>query len=328
MDGDLTAHTVERDAGVTHFRALGTTVTLAVAHRDALGSAEIVLRLELAAIDRACSRFRSDAEIWTLYGDGRPVPVSALLYEAVSVACAVAELSAGAVDPTVGNAVESLGYDRDFAHVPATGEPLRARPVPAPGWWLIELDEETRSVRVPPGVRLDLGASAKALVADRAAHRIAAVTGSGTLVSVGGDVAVAGPTPGEGWPVGIAVDSAGPFETGPVVLVSSGGLASSSTAVRAWRRGGRRLHHIVDPSTGDCAGEHWLLVTVAGSTCVEANAMSTAAVVWGESAPERLEALGMPSRLVRPDGSVLGVGGWPSETGAIAGAELARCVGP
>ncbi|HVA03897.1 MAG TPA: FAD:protein FMN transferase [Acidimicrobiales bacterium] len=308
---DLFAETTDRGSGRTHFRALGTTVTLAVEDIDVLTVAEAALRDELEAIDRACSRFRPDSEIWRLYRDGRPVQASPLLYEAVSVACAVAERSSGAVDPTVGGAVEALGYDRDFADVPAIGEPLVVAPVPAPGWWLIELDEEARSVAVPRGIRLDLGASAKALVADRAAIRIASMTSSATLVCVGGDIAVSGPAPHEGWPVGIAVDCVGPFEGGPVVSVSTGGLASSSTAVRSWCRGARQLHHIVDPATGDCASDYWRLVSVAARSCVDANTFSTAAIVWGEGAPERLEARGLPSRLVRHDGVEVCVAGWP-----------------
>lgn len=324
MEGTSVAGSRARAAGITHLHALGTTVTMAVDRVDALDVAESVLCHELDAIDRACSRFRADSELHNLYtAGGRPVRVSALLYEAVSVACAVAERTGGAVDPTVGHSVEALGYDRDFAEVPAFGGPLRRRPVPAPGWWRIDLDDRARSVAVPAGVRIDLGATAKALVADRAARRIASATNSGALVCVGGDVSVSGSPPDGGWPVGIAVDSTAPFEAGPVVSVAAGGLASSSTTVRAWRRGGRRLHHIVDPATGNCANDHWRLVTAAGASCVDANAFSTAAVVWGESAPGRLERLGVPTRFVRYDGVVSWVGGWPADqgNGNIEGAE-------
>lgn len=314
MEGVPVASPGAPAAGVVHLRALGTTATVAVDRLDAIELAEAVLRRELDAIDRACSRFRADSEVHHLCaGDGRPVRVGALLYEAVSVACAVAERTGGAVDPTVGTAVEALGYDRDFSEVPSQGPALRARPVPAPGWWRIDLDDRARSIALPRGVRLDLGATAKALVADRAACAIASDTGAGVLVCVGGDVAVAGAAPEGGWPVGIAENSAGPFEAGPVVSVVAGGLASSSTAVRAWHRGSRSVHHIVDPATGDCAGDHWRLVTAAGATCVDANAWSTAAIVWGESAPERLEHLGVPARFVRHDGVVSTVARWPAD---------------
>lgn len=300
--------------GVTHWRALGTTVTLVVERAEVLAEAEAILRHELETFDRTCSRFRADAEIRNLAtGAGDVVPVSALLFEAVKVACAVAAHTDGAVDPTVGRAVEWLGYDCDFEAVPAVGTALNGTPEPAPGWWRVEFDDDPPRVRVPAGVCLDLGATAKALAADRAAARISSRTGSGSLVGLGGDIAVGGPAPADGWPVGIALDSSAPFGAGPVVSVWQGGIASSSTAVRAWRRGGRRLHHIIDPSTGDCAGEYWRLVSVAARSCVDANAASTAAIVWGEHAPDRLSAMGLPARLVRHDGTVLTVAGWPPD---------------
>ena len=303
------------EKSVIHLRALGTTVTAAVIGADAMDLVEAVLRDELEAIDRACSRFRRDSELYDLYSaGGRPRRAGALLFEAVSVACAVAEKTGGAVDPTVGEAVEALGYDTDFAKVPTCGAALRTPPMPAPGWWCIDLDDDVRSIAVPTGVRLDLGATAKALVADRAAHAIASTLGTAALVCVGGDVAVAGTAPKGGWPVGIATSSAWPFEGGPVVSLTAGGLASSSTVVRAWYRGGRAVHHIVDPATGDCASSYWRLVSAAGASCVDANAWSTAAVVWGEDAPTRLAHLGVPARLVRHDGVVVTVAQWPTDT--------------
>lgn len=170
---------------------------VAVDHLDALSAAEAVLRHELGAIDLACSRFRADSELQRVHAAaGRPVRVRALLHEAISVACAVAERTGGAVDPTVGHAVEALGYDCDFADVEAFGEPLRTRPVPAPGWWLIDLDNRTRSVAVPAGVSIDLGATAKALVADRAACRIATTTNFGRIGLRGWRCGGCRPTPG------------------------------------------------------------------------------------------------------------------------------------
>jgi thiamine biosynthesis lipoprotein len=270
-------------------------------------------------MDRACSRFRPDSEIWHLYSSGGvAVAVSPLLYQAVTISLEVAERTGGAVDPTVGPAVEALGYDRDFAAVPRVGTALTAPPVAAPGWWNVECDPGRRTVRLPATVRLDLGATAKALVADRAAAHIASTTGSGVLVSVGGDLAVDGASPQGGWPVAIAVDSSAPVGAELVVAVTGGGLASSSTVVRSWRRGDRRLHHIVDPATGTSASDHWRLVTVAAASCVDANAASTAAIVWGGGAADRLQAMGLPARLVRHEGAVTTVAGWPSD-GAEAG---------
>jgi thiamine biosynthesis lipoprotein len=300
---------------VWHTKALGTTVTLAIDRSDQIELAEAILVRELDAIDRACSRFRADSEIWRLYAsEGANIRVSPLLFEAIATACEVAEMTGGAVDPTVGAAVEALGYDRDFAEVRSFTAPLRDQPRPAPGWWRVELDASSHSVRVPPGIRLELGASAKALAADRAARNIALAIDSGALVCIGGDVSVAGTPPPGGWPIGISIDSSTPAEAvGHVVSLSCGGLASSSTALRTWRRGNRRLHHIVDPVTGDVASEYWKLVSVAAASCVDANAASTAAIIWGVRAVAQLEALDLPARLVRPGGAVITVGGWPAD---------------
>ena len=294
-------------------RALGTDVTLAVNDPAALERARLILVDELVAIDRTCSRFRADSELVRIGTGGRPVVVSALLFEALAVSLDVARRTGGAVDPTVGAALAALGYDRDFADVVRLAGRARSRlePKPASGWWTVELDRARRTVRIPPGTRLDLGASAKALVTDRAANRIAAVTGAGVLVSVGGDVAVAGDAPDGGWPVGIATSSGDIESVQQVVAIAAGGLASSSTVVRAWSRAGVHVHHIVDPRTGASAAPYWTLVSATGATCVEANAASTAAVVWGRRALGKLAALGQPARLVRHDGHVAAVNGWP-----------------
>jgi FAD:protein FMN transferase len=295
------------------FRAIGTTATVVVSDPAQIDRAETLLRQEIAAIDLACSRFRPDSELEDMHSrSGSTIVVSPLLFEALEVAVAVAERTHGAVDPTVGNAMSTLGYDRDFDQV-------RDQPLPRPdalgavvGYGHIHLDARARTVRIPRGVRLDLGASAKALVADRSVDRIANQLDTGVLVSVGGDVAVAGPPPPDGWPVGIAVDSSAlGRDVDQVVAIRQGGLASSSTAVRTWNVGSEIVHHIIDPATGYSAPSYWTLVSATGSSCVDANAISTAAVVWGDQALNHLRPFGQAVRLLRHDGRVFTLGGWP-----------------
>ena len=237
--------------------------------------------------------------------------MSPLLFEALDVAYSVAERTHGAVDPTVGHAVEALGYDRDFEQIQS--RPLRLTDLgPVPGFRHLHLDRTRGTARIPKGVRLDLGSSAKALLADRAAARIAHELGSGALVSIGGDIAVAGKPPPEGWAIGIAVDSAtGADDVDQVVAIRHGGLASSSTEVRTWQMGTAQVHHIVDPATGRSSIPYWRLVSAVGASCVDANALSTAAVVWGDQALERLRPFGQAVRLLRHDGEVFLLGGWP-----------------
>jgi thiamine biosynthesis lipoprotein len=106
--------------------------------------------------------------------------------------------------------------------------------------------------------------------------------------------------------------AAGPEADGETVQVCSGGLATSSTTVRRWERGGEELHHVVDPATGRSAEVVWRTVSVAAATCVDANVAATAAIVRGLRSPDWLQSLGLPARLVRPDGTVVRVGGWPT----------------
>lgn len=299
------------------FPALGTTATVCVTDAAALSEARAVLERELDAIDAACSRFRPDSELSRLNARaGRPVRIGETLYESVAVALRVAAVTDGLVDPTVGRSLRLAGYDRSFELL-RPGWGVRPQFLPAHGWQAVEVDPEERTVRLPPGAELDLGATAKALAADRSAAEIAGSSGCGVLVSLGGDVAVAGTAPRDGWPIRIADDHAAPLEgPGPVVSISSGGLASSGTAVRRWRAGGVELHHILDPRTGRPAATPWRTVTVAAASCVDANAASTAAVVLGDRAPGWLAARGLPARLVSETGSVTHVCEWPLEAAA------------
>jgi FAD:protein FMN transferase len=163
-------------------------------------------------------------------------------------------------------------------------------------------------VRIPKGVALDLGASGKAWAADRSAAAVAKGLGVSVAVECGGDVAVGGPLPKGGWPVRVAADS----DTGAWqdVVIFDGGLATSGTTSRRWRRGGVELHHIIDPATGRPARSPWVAVTVAAASCVEANAASTAALIMGERAPAWLDEHKLPARLVDAGGTVHFAGGW------------------
>ena len=187
---------------------------------------------------------------------------------------------------------------------------------PVPGWRQVLLQENPPRARLAGGAQLDLGATAKAWAADRCAEIITRRLGCGVLVSLGGDIAVAGPVPAGGWRIRVTDDhAAGPDAPGQTVAISSGGLATSSTTVRAWTRDGRRMHHIVDPATGEPARSCWRTVSVAAGSCADANIASTAAIVRGPAAVGWLRELGLPARLVRADGSAETTAGWPGGPG-------------
>ncbi len=339
---------VQRASTATaRWEALGSSVVLRVAEPLWLPRASAILTRELDAIDRACSRFRADSDLTRVntHAGGRPVPVAPLLVEALQVALRAAELTDGDVDPAVGGALVLAGYDRDFSlmrqHQEDGGDAAAGTSAgggglgtwsrggsPSPptliarrlsGYRTVLLDSTFSTVRIPSGIVLDLGATAKAWAADRGARAVWEAAGCGVLVSLGGDIATAGAAPVGGWRIHVAEDHrSGPDAPGQTIAIADGGLATSSVAVRRWRRGGRTMHHIIDPSSGAPAGGPWRTVSVAAADCTDANIAATAALVRGERAPAWLDELGLPARLVAHDGAVLRLGDWPLEGPAPA----------
>ena len=276
------------------------------AHLDA---ATAMVEEVVESIDLACSRFRDDSELSRILAAAGPLEaiVSTVLAQALATALRAAELTAGAV--------RCGGYTGDFGSVAPDGAPIPLIVQPVPGWRQIRFYPASRRVEIPAGVEIDLGATAKALAADLAAGAACNVTPGGVLVSLGGDVAVAGTPPDGGWQGQIAEDSgAEGTPDGETIAVRSGGVATSSTTVRRWRRGGVELHHIIDPVTGLPTVGPWRTVTVVAGSCVDANIAATCAIVRGASAPAWLESAGLPARLVDRDGAVLRVAGWPAPT--------------
>jgi FAD:protein FMN transferase len=294
------------------FPALGSVAFVAVDDPAQLEPARAAVEQTVAEFDHACSRFRDDSELTALNAAaGAEVPVSPLLLDAVSAAMRAARLTDGDVDPTIGEALIALGYDRDFDAL--GGRSDRSLSIASvPGWRTVRVDLEGATIRVARGVKLDLGATAKALAADRAAARASAAAACGVLVSLGGDIAVAGREPREGWSVRVTDDHRSGFDAaGQWIAIRSGGLATSSTTARRWRVGGDVAHHLVDPASGRSVAGGWRTVSVAAASCLDANIASTAAIVRGEPAVAWLRSLALPSRLVRDDGTVVHVAGWP-----------------
>ena len=301
--------------GMVDGRALGTSMRLIVTRPEALTTAKEAADRIIKAIDEAASRFREDSELSRVNREaGREVRISPLLAQAIAAGLRGARLTDGAVDPTVGTAVKLAGYDRDFAALPPDGSPINLSVTRVPGWQAIQFDEGARVVLVPTGVEIDLGATAKALAADlAAAAALKAVGGGGVLVSLGGDIAVAGDPPVQGWAVQASEDSNAPIDDDEeTITIESGGMATSSTTVRQWTRGGLVLHHIIDPSTGLPVTGRWRTASVVAASCVDANIASTAAIVMGDSAITWLAANRLPARLVDRDGAVHRISGWPN----------------
>lgn len=298
---------MSHELGESRWDRWSTTMHLLVTAPAVLHRARAIVDTELDAVEAAASRFRPDSEICALAAaDGRRTPVSPVLAALIDAALTAARATDGDVDPTVGRALISLGYDRDIAEIGADTPALASVAVPV-AW--TDVDFDGRSVRMPSGTWLDLGATAKAFAADRCARRVREETGTGVLVNLGGDIATAGTAPAGDWQIEVQDDEDEPASR--VALGGDAGLATSSTRRRRWRRADQTHHHIIDPHTGSSAEPVWRSVSVAAQTCLAANTVSTAAIVRGRRAPEWIASLGVPARLVDRDGVAHMIGGWP-----------------
>ena len=294
------------------FRALGTTCRLLVTDESVLDAALELTKKHLAELDLAASRFRPDSEVSRLAEQARSGPahavVSFVLADYLRAALEMAQLTGGLVDPTVGSSVVASGYDADIEELRAGPDVSRGGdPVPAPGWQQISIDD-AGLVTVPQGTLIDLGSTAKAHAADTIARRLAVRYPGGFLVNLGGDIAISGVIPPDGWHVGIR-QAAG--HEAQVIRSDGAAVCTSSTQLRTWRTGEETRHHIVDPRTGATAEPVWASVTCVAPSAIVANAMSTGAIVLGTAAPAWLEGLGLTARLDAADGSVTYVHGWP-----------------
>ena len=303
------------DLGTQDWELWSTTARLVVTDARSARAARAIADRILAEIEMASSRFRSDSELSLAGPDlAEGVDVSPLLALLIDRALDAARLTDGAVDPTLGRALASAGYDVDIRLVEDSESILRAVASPRPGWECVERDG-TR-LRLPAGLAFDLGATAKAVAADLVAAAVVREIGCGALVSLGGDIATAGHAPEGGWNV-LVQDL--PGDPATRVRLSAGfGMATSSTQKRRWLRAGDTVHHILDPQTGLPADPVWRTVTVSAPSCLIANALSTASIVRGESAVSWLGTLGADARLVHRDGRIVTLGGWPAEDSASA----------
>lgn len=290
---------------VHSFSAMGTVVSIQVVghgandHQRADRQSAVERATEwFLDIERTCTRFDPSSELSRLSTRvGEAVPASAMLFEAVRFALAVARESDGAFDPTMGRSMESLGFDREHR----TGEPVRSAAVVATGatWRDVVVDEDDRTITVRRPLVLDLGAVAKGLAIDMAARELAPFVNF--AVDAGGDLYLGGcNASGEPWSVGIRH----PREPELIerVFVSDIAVCTSGDYERIGRAGGDEPgHHILDPQTRRSSAAA-ASVTVLAPAAMVADALATAAFVLG---PARglalLERHGVDGLIVTPD---------------------------
>lgn len=239
--------------------------------------------------EQALSRFRPNSELNELNASaGTFHPVSPILWEVIHGALAAARWTGGLVNPCILNALEHAGYDRSFDLLrtgpsgPENRLPSETKerpPVSPDAWRDIALDEKRRAVRLPEGVRLDLGGVGKGWAAWQAARRLSAF--GPALVDAGGDIAVSGSrADGSPWPVAIA-DPLEMQEALGILALRECGLATSGIDYRRWLRNGFWKHHIIDPRRGEPAQTDLMSVTIVAPEALRAEAAAKAVLILG-----------------------------------------------
>ncbi|MCX7792694.1 MAG: FAD:protein FMN transferase [Chloroflexaceae bacterium] len=294
---------------LTHtFRAMGSQILAVIEAPVAIAQPALAgLREVFASWEAILSRFRPDSELSLLNNSQREwLAVSPTLAEVIALALRGAAMTGGLVTPLVLEALEHAGYDRDFTRIADGALPAAALPVhPVADWRCISVDPLHGSVSRPSGMRLDLGGVAKGWAAERAARLIA--HHGPALVDVGGDIAVSGPRrDGAAWPIGVQ-DPRGGADPLAVLLIASGGVATSGRDYRRWRQGHVERHHIIDPRAGVPAETDLLSVTVVARSVTDAEIAAKAALILGSVAGlSWLHARPwLAGLLVRDDGAVL-----------------------
>lgn len=294
------------EAVQAEFPVMGSTAHLLVA-----GGPELLARARsrLEELESLWSRFRTDSELCRLNASpGQWVRLSAPTLALVRRAVRACEVTGGLFDPTVLPALEAAGYTRSFPALPKEMPPVAA-PVPALGCAGIEITGDR--VRLPAGVRLDLGGIGKGYGADLLAEELLAAGAEGACVNLGGDVRVAGTGPrGGAW--GVAVeDEAHPGTDVAWLALADGAVATSTRLRRQWRRQGRGFHHLIDPGSGAPASSGVVTVTVVAARTQWAEVLAKAALIAGLPAGAALlEAHGVAGLLVMEDGTAHRAGPW------------------
>jgi len=251
-------------------------------------------------VERRCSRFLPGSELVQLSAQwGAPVTVSPVLFEAVQFALSVAEETGGAFDPAIGRRMELRGFNREHR----TGETIATSDSSADATWRdIHCDSEARTITLDRPLTLDLGAVAKGLAVDTAAHELA--TFRDFAINAGGDLYFGGRNPsGEAWNAGISH----PRLEGELIAtlrVSGQAVCTSGDYERRAALSGNQQeggHHILDPRRGESPNAVASATVIAPSAML-ADALATAAFVLGPAEGiALLERMSVAGLLYTPD---------------------------
>lgn len=276
----------------------------------ALGNA---LARAVDRVDRQMSTWKPDSDLMRLNAaaPGTWVSLPRELLQVLTRGLEIGRLSGGAFDIGVGRLVNAWGFGAagSIPDKEAIQAALHERLPPT--HTVLELDAPGARARKQAHFDLDLSGIAKGFAVDEMMRTVKAFGISDALVGLDGELAASGTTP-DGTPWRIAVEKPDYELRSPLGTIELQDAAvATSGDYRHWIEvGGTRLSHTMDRLRGGPIDNAIASVSVVSSSCMEADAWSTALMVLGRAEGRALaEKYGLDALLVeRSDGALRQIG--------------------
>lgn len=282
------------------FYAMGCQMSGWLELADAELAADTLVQVEALfdAAEERLTRFSETSELARLNARSNQwVSVSNVLWNVITKAIQLAEQTDGLFDPTLLNALVAAGYDRSFHELASNGNGTTNAMAPSltvnkGRWRSVALDASHHAIWLPAGVRIDLGGIGKGYTAQQAIHFLS--QWGPCLIDAGGDL-VAGDAPATlpGWPVALAAPTQHDEEVAgdlAQIWLKNATLATSGIDYRHWQQHGQRMHHLIDPRTGQPAATDLMTASVLAADATVAEAWATALLVAGQVQAEKVVA--------------------------------------
>jgi thiamine biosynthesis lipoprotein len=245
------------------------------------------IALILETVNEQMSTYRPSSELsrFNAATSASWTEVSPDTLDVVEQALRVSRLSDGAFDPTIGALVDLWGFGpgggQNVPPVDRIEETLGSI-----GYRNVHAKATPPSLaKGRPGIRVDLSGIAKGFGVDKVAEHLERIGVEYYLVEIGGELRGRGYSPrGEIWRVGIERPVTAPRRVQRVVRLGGQALATSGDYRIFFERAGSRYSHIINPRDGRPVDHGLASVTVAASSTMLADALSTALMVLGPKA--------------------------------------------